>query len=164
MNHPVKFAYPRSQFLIRTLVLSAMLAFIVAFALTLPELSWFWPAVFFFIFFSFIIITNISPLFTKHQLDGEAITLRQGLLFYSRLIFSEIESVERHEHALWKFGVPSSRARGRIVVASGNRGLVLIRFKARKRFKSLLFRAATEIIIDLEHPDSFIESVRERLP
>lgn len=163
MNHPVKFAYPRSQFLIRTLVLSAMLAFIVAFALTLRGMNWFWPAVFFFIFFSFIIITNISPLFTKHQLDGEAVTLRQGLLFHSRLLFSEIESVEKQDHPLWKFAVPSSRARSRIVVASGNRGLVLIRFKARKRFKSLLFRSATEIIIDLENPDRFIESVRERL-
>lgn len=162
MTGTVKFAYPRVQFLIRTLTLSALLVCILIFTLTFSDVL-FWLSLFIFIFLLMIILTNLSPLFTEHEVDGQSIRLRQGILFSTQIPFSEVEGIERRAQPLWRLGVLRSRTRGRIVLASGNSGLVIIKLKARRRFRSLLFKNGDEIIIDLRRPDEFVRLVNERL-
>lgn len=150
------------QFLIRTLTLSALLVCILLFTLTFSD-ALLWLSLFIFIFLLMIILTNLSPLFTSHEIDDRGIRLRQGILFSTRIPYSEIEKIERRTDPLWRLGLIRSRMRYRIVLASGNGGLVIIRLKTRRRFRSLLFKTGDEIIIDLNRPDEFVRTVKGRL-
>ena len=162
MPSPVRFAYPRMQFLVRTLSLTALLVCILLFTLTFAD-TLFWLSVFIVIFLLMIVLTNLTPLFTVHEVGEEGVTLRQGILFSTHIPFSDIETVERRTEPLWRFGIIRSRMRGRIVLASGNGGLVTITLKSRRRFRSLLFRSGSEIVIDLIRPEGFLGLVSERL-
>ena len=163
MATELKFHYPRKHFLIRAINLLFILVLFFAFTLTLSGLGWLWPSVFFVLFAIAIFFTTISPLMTAHGVDESGITIRQGLLFKARFGYQEIESVEKQTSPMWKMGIPSSRARGRITVASGNEGLVRISLKEPKRFSSLLFRTGSELVIDVISHDRFVELVNERM-
>jgi len=163
MNPVTKFPYPRRQFLIRAINLLVMLVVFFIFTLTLSDLGWLWPSLFFIIFLITIIITTITPLLTAHEVGPEGLILRQGLLFKACFAYAELEGVEKQEESMWALGMPVSRSRGRITIASGNRGLVLIKLKQSKRFHSLLYRSGNELVIDLVSPERFIEEVNERL-
>jgi hypothetical protein len=85
------------------------------------------------------------------------------LLFRTLIPFAEIESVAPYRARLWAFGLFPAGARGRIVLASGNRNLVEIKLNRKIRFNYLLWRSSAEIIIDLVKPDEFVKMANEGL-
>jgi hypothetical protein len=162
MENALKFSYPKRQFAIRALTLYCMLAAALAFT-ALSRVSLFWIIILFFIFFVFIFITNVSPLFTSHELAADSLMLRQGFAFSARFPFSNVEKVELHPEPLWTFMIQRRRVKGRIILAGGNAGLVAIRLKSGRRFGALLFRFGSELVIDLKQPEEFVKLVNEKL-
>jgi hypothetical protein len=150
------------HFGIRFFLLLGILASLL-FILGIPDINRIWLAVFGIIFFMAISLVTLSPMMTQHEITGEGIVLRQGLLFWAEFSFGEIEAVELSQARLWALGFFPAGARGRIVLANGNRNLVSIKLKARRRFGMLLLQSASEIIIDLEKPDDFVKHSNEKL-
>lgn len=155
------FRYPKLQFIVRFFLLLMMLVGI-SLLLLIPDTDMAWPAFFIAVFFVATTVTTLSPIFTAHELRAEGMILRHGILFKATFAFSDIQAVERFTTRLWAFGVMPSGARGRIVLASTNSGLVSIKLKERRRFGMLLLRSSDEIIIDLEKPDEFVKMVNEK--
>lgn len=158
----MKFTYPRLHFAIRFFVLLGLLVCILL-LMTIPDMNWAWLVIFSAVFFTAITIVTFSPMLTVHEINETEIILRQGLLFTATFTFSAIESIESIQTRLWAFGLFPAGARGRIVLASGNRNLVSVKLKNRKRFGLLLWRSSKEIIIDLERPDEFVKLANEKL-
>lgn len=148
----MKFAYPRLHFIIRTAFLFALLACMMIFTIAFSDIGMFWPVLICILFFIFILITNVSPIFTAHELTENGITLRNGILFSRSFNFNEIMKIERTRPSL-KFG--------KIKLASGTAGLVSIKLKSKTRFNSFLFRTSDEIIIDLVRPDEFVRMANQ---
>ena len=61
------------------------------------------------------------------------------------------------------YGVTASIRKPRISLATTKNNLVLIRLKNARRFKSVLWKQADEIVIDVNMLDSFIERAEEYL-
>lgn len=162
MEGEYEFGYPKRQFAIRALALYCMLAAALVF-IALSKVSLFWIIILFFIFFIFIFITNVSPLFTGHELAADSIMLRQGFVFSARLPFSNVEKVELHPEPLWTFVIQRRKVKGRIIMAGGNAGLVVIKLKKGRRFGALLFRFGSELVIDLKQPEEFVKLVNEKM-
>lgn len=158
----MEFRYPKLQFIVRFFLMMIMLVGLT-FLLMIPDAGSVWPAAFAAVFFVAAAVTTLSPIFTSHELTDEGILLRHGLLFRTSFPFSDILAVESFSARLWAFGVMPAGARGRIVLASGNSGLVSVKLKERRRFGMLLLRSSDEIIIDLDRPDEFVKMANEKL-
>jgi hypothetical protein len=158
----MNFPYPRLHFGIRALMFFGILA-IVLFLLAVPDANPAWLWAFGAVGFLAIFLVSVTPMFTHHRVTDSAINLRQGLLFSATFRFGEIEAVERLETGIRAFGMLPLGARGRIILANGNRNLVSIKLKARRRFPMLLWKSGREIIIDLVRPDEFVKAAKEKL-
>ena len=148
------FAYPRTHFLVRSAFLFALLVSMMVFTLVFSDIGLLWPSLLLFIFVIFILLTNISPMFTRHEITGDRIILRNGILYTGSFGFDQIESVQRSR---------SGFRLGRIVLASGASNRVSIKLKTKVRFSRILYRKSDEIIIDLIRPDEFVELANARL-
>ena len=158
----MKFSYPRLQFAIRFMVMSAFLVSMI-FLLAIPDINAIWLAGFGLILLAAVAIVTLSPMITAHEITADGIILRQGILFKAKFLFSEIESVERYDARLWAFGLLSLSGRNRIVLASANRNLVMIKLREKRRFALLHWRSSREIIIDLDKPDDLINMANDKL-
>lgn len=127
----------------------------------MAEININWLIGFSIIFFMAILITTITPIFTKHEIDANGILLKQGMIFKASFPFSHIETVEIYGIKPNIFGLISTRSR--IILASGNKGLVKIKLNHKRRFGWLLLRQTDEIIIDLEKPEDFVKLANEHL-
>jgi|GEM_PF-3264373 len=154
MAQGTRFAYPRTHFIIRSVFLFALLASMMVFTLVFSDIGLLWPSLLLFIFTIFILLTNVSPIFTRHEITDDRIILRNGILFTGSFTIDEIASV-----------TPSQRTFrfGRIKLASSTSNLVSIKLKSKRRFKSILFRTSDEMIIDLIRPDEFVHLANQRL-
>lgn len=150
----MEFRYPRQMFAIRAMALLAILACIL-FIMVIADTNTGWLLGFSAIYMMAALITTITPMFTRHELDSDGIRLRHGLVFNTSFSFGHIETVESFARGAGLLG-PAPR-RGRIVLASGNKRLVRIKLNHSRRFGMLLLRQADEIIIDLEKPDEFVK-------
>ncbi len=157
----MRFRYPVSMFIIRSLALFIFLG-IVDWLMVSMELSGDWILGFSLVFGLAIFITMLTPVFTSHEINSQGIILRQGLLFRLSFPFSSVESVESFRSPGFLFGLVSRR--DRIMLASTTRGLVRIKLNHRKRFGMLLLRRAEAFIIDLREPERFIKMAREYIP
>ncbi len=151
----MRFPYPRMHFAIRFLTLTAIIA-VIAFLVPVPDgvaggyLLAFWAMC-----FIGIMIMTVTPLLTAHEMDEIGIHLRNGLVFTISIRFEDVASVEEVGTKPWTFGfVPAG---GKVILANGNRNLVSIKLKSRRRFRSLLGRSFNEIVIDLVSPDEFVK-------
>jgi hypothetical protein len=156
------FPYPRLHFAIRFFLLIGILVPLLL-VMNAPEIDTLWLAGFGMIFFIAISILTLTPMMTPHEITGDAIILKQGLLFTATFPFGEIESVEQSQTRLWAFGLFQAGGRGRIVLASGNRNLVEIKLKEKRRFGLLLWRSSKEIILDVNKPEDFVKLANEML-
>ena len=156
----MNFRYPTFTYIIRTAGLLAILACII-FLMGMAEININWIMGFALVFFMAILITTITPIFTQHEIDANGILLKQGMIFKASFPFSHIEIVEIYGMNSSILGLISTRKK--IVLASGNNGLVMIKLNHRKRFGMLLLRKADEIIIDLEKPEEFVKLANENL-
>jgi membrane protein YdbS with pleckstrin-like domain len=158
----MKFPYSRFQFGIRFFLLIGILAPLLL-VMRGPDIESIWLAVFGIIFFLAISLVTLTPIMTHHEITGEAIILRQGLLFKAVFPFEKIESVESSQTRLWAFGLFQAGGRGRIVLASGNRNIVEIKLKEKRRFGLLLWRSSKEIIIDVNKPEDFVRLAKDKM-
>lgn len=150
----MKFAYPHHMFAVKGLAMLAMLACIV-YLLGAAGIDMLWLIVFSVVFCIMVFVLFFSPFFTEHEIEGDGIILRQGLIFSISLPFARVERVGEFKAGTGPLG-PVSR-RGRIVIASTARNLVTIKLDHKRRFGMLMLRKADEIIIDLNEPDEFIK-------
>jgi hypothetical protein len=158
----MEFPYPRTQFGIRFLAQSTFLA-IILYLLAAPSVDSFWPVAFLATCFLAIVLVSVTPLFTHHEIADDGIRLRQGILFSIHIPFGDIEGVDEVHTKMWAFGLLPVGALGRIVLANGNRNLVSIKLKDRRRFPTLLWKSGREIIIDLVNPGGFVRLANEKL-
>lgn len=156
------FPYPRLQFGIRFCVMTCLLAAML-YLLAIPDTDRAWLAFFGIVFFLAIALTTLTPMTTGHEVSDGGIVLRQGLLFRESIPFRDIRSVQRLETRLWAWGLFPAGSWSRIILASGNRNLVEIKLKEKRRFGMLLWRSSGEIIIDLVNPDEFVKLANEKL-
>ena len=133
----MKFQYPRLMFGIKAMAFLAILICIL-YLMEMAEVSVAWLAGFSVIFILTILIAYITPMLTQHEIDSNGITLRQGLIFNTSFPFHLIESAEPYTSNVGFLGVISRR--GRIVLANGSKGLVIIKLNHMKRFGMLLLR------------------------
>jgi hypothetical protein len=157
-----RFAYPRLQFAVKSLALLTFLGLLLLLLNVLSDADWQWSALFAALFLAGILVVGISPMMTAHEVTGEGIRLRQGLVLSRFIAFEDIAELKRVSRSLLRLGLPLANRR-QIVLAGGPRGLVLIVLKRRQRFGSLLFRSSHEILIDLIRPDEFLEAVSRAL-
>ena len=158
----MKFSYPKLQFGIRFLLLVGILAPLLL-VMRVPEIDNVWLGVFGIIFFIAISLVTLTPMLTRHEITDEGIILRQGLLFKSAFRFKEIETMELFQPRSWAFSLFQADAKGKIVLASGNRNLVKIKLRNKRRFGLLLWRSSKEIIFDVNKPEDFVKLANEML-
>jgi hypothetical protein len=158
----MKFAYPKLQFGIRFLLLLGILALLL-FLMWSPDIDTAWLAGFGVVFLIAAALTTLTPMMTHHEITDECIILRQGVLFRTEIPFSQIETVAPSQVRLWALGFFHAGARNRIILATGNRNLVTVKMKARRRFGFLLWRSSREIIIDVEDTQGFVRAANEKL-
>lgn len=156
----MKFRYPIQMFIIRALATLAILGYIL-FMMNTARINYSWLLGFALFFIAAVLITMVTPMFTQHEIDTNEIMLGQGMIFKAVFPLSQIEAVDIYSRKPGIFGLFSTR--GRIVLASSNKGLVRIKLNHKRRFGMLLLRQADEIIIDLEKPEEFVKLANEYL-
>lgn len=159
-SEAMNFRYPLFTYIIRTAGLLAILACILL-VIGNADIQIIWLLGFSLAFFMAILITTITPMFTQHEINANGILLKQGMIFKASFPFLHIEAVETYSVKPSIFGLVSSK--NRIILASGNKGLVKIKLNHRRRFGMLMLRRADEIIIDLEKPEDFVKLANENL-
>jgi hypothetical protein len=157
----MNFPYPRVHFGIRFFLLVGILVPLLMF-LKIPGIDDIWLAGFGVFFFIAISLVTLTPIMTQHEINYDGIILRQGLLFKAAFPFGKIESVELSKTRLWRFGLFQAGAWDRIVLASGNRNLVEIKLKEKRRFGLLLWRSSRDIIIDVDKPEDFVNMANQK--
>ena len=160
---PVLFSYPHRQFIIKTVALLAMLLCTLVLLNVISSVDLEWSLLFTALFGAAIFMVVVSPLLTRHEITADGIRLRQGRLFSVTFRFPEIIEVRIENDSLWTMVVPLLGKKGRIILAGGNQGLVVITLKKKQRFGSLLFRSGNRIVIDLLRPAEFVSLANERL-
>ncbi len=157
----MKFNYGHTLFLIRSLMLCVF--FGASILLLVINAGALWIGLFCLLFFMSLLIFCISPLFTSHEMTRGSLILRQGLLFKASILFSNIEKGEIIDFSPFSYGVSGSIRKPRIVIATGKYNLVSIRLKEQMRFKHVLGKSASEIIIDVNEPEIFINELEKRI-
>jgi len=156
----MKFSYPKQMFAIRAMALLAMLACILL-IMGNADIQIIWLLGFALSFVMAVFITTITPMFTQHEIDADSIKLNQGAVFKTRFLFSDIETVEIY--CIKPKIISLLSTKNKIVLASGNKGLVKIKLNHKRRFGMLLLRKADEITIDLDKPEEFVKLANEHL-
>ena len=159
-SEAMKYHYPRLMFAIKAMAFLAILACII-YLMGLAEVSLAWQMGFSIIFVITIFIAFITPMLTRHEINNDGITIRQGAIFNTCFHFHLVDKVELQSSSTGLFGQVSGR--GKIVLATGNKNMVRIKLNHKKRFGMMLMRKADEIIIDLEKPEEFVNLANEHL-
>ncbi len=125
-SEAMNFRYPKFTYIVRTAGLLAILVCLL-FLMEMAEINIYWLLGFSLIFFTAILITTITPIFTQHEINANGILLNQGVIFKASFTFSHIEAVEIYSLKLNVLDLVSFRKR--IVLASGTKGRVRIKLK-----------------------------------
>ena len=156
-----KFSYGHLLFYMRMGYISVF--FISALLILVPGSSIAYMAAFICLYMVCLVVFGITPLMTRHEVGYGGMILRQGILFKIEIPWEAIEGVEKLDALSMGYGVTASIMKPRISLATIRNNLVLIRLKRARRFISVLWKQADEIIIDVNMPDTFIERAEEHL-
>lgn len=157
----IDFNYSLTLFKMRCLFLSIFFIGVLFFLVLNATLLWL--IIFIVLFILAIILVGISPMLTKHSINVNHLNLRQGLLFNAKIPWTKIESIDVVEFESWRYGVSASLFKARIFIATRKFNLISIKMRQKKRFKSVLWKLADEIIIDVNEPDMFISEAMKYL-
>ena len=165
MEKRLAFAYGR------TLALSRMVLFVVAFGLVgvFLVLSPSVPLVPFLAFLVFLLAATalfaISPLLTEHWLTRSRLILRQGWYFHVSLPIAGIVSLAPADDvtpARVPLGVHRPLGRATLYITGGRAGLLVARLGRPRRFWSSFGLEATELVFDVADQQGFLRAYEER--
>ena len=113
--------------------------------------------------FVFLAVLGISPWFTDHELDDEALILRQGWYFKARIQLSEIMAIERIPRGPARTGVYFRLSTPTLYVTTRRKDLAEIVLREERPFIWALGKKADRIVFDAEELDALIRSIEGRL-
>ncbi len=155
----------------RTLVLSRLVAFVLAFAIvgvllaTAPQLPLLPAAALLAILALAMLLFAVSPLVSQHWLTRSRLILRQGWYFRAILPFSDIESLIAADETMplrVPLGIHRPMGQPTLYVTSGRTGLLVARLKSPRRFWSSFGLEASEIVFDVADRAAFLRAFEER--
>ena len=161
MEQTQSFAYSRTFFYLRALLLLALYFVVVLFLALQTVTPAPWIAMIAAILVVHLLVVGLSPLLTQHVLTRSRIILRQGLYFRTIIPFEEAESIGPWDGTP-KFGLRLSRARSILFVVGSAQNLVSVRLRTSRRFPFLLYLRAQTIVFDVGDRDAFLAAVEER--
>ena len=155
------FSYPKAFLFLRLILILMIIAFLL---MLMSMLSIFgaWSALLLALLLIYLIVVGISPFFTNHWVTLARLVLRQGLYFKVSIPYTEIESVGTTNEVA-KYGVKSSWVKDKLFIATSQHGLVSIRLRNPIRFLLVLGKSATELVVSVDEPETFVNAVRERM-
>lgn len=113
--------------------------------------------------FVFLAVLGISPWFTDHELEDEALILRQGWYFRARIPLSDIRAIERVPRGPSRTGVYFRLRSPKIYVTTRRKDLAEIVLIDKRPFIWALGKKAERIVFDAEELDALIRSIEGRL-
>lgn len=155
------FAYGRSFFYLRAVLLLALCGFALAFLASQTSTPASWLSLIAVLLFLYLWVVGASPLLTKHELLRSRVILRQGWYFKAILPLEDAEEIGPWDGDP-KFGLRISLARRCLFVVGSGQGLVSIRLRDPRRFSQVLFLKAREIVFDVDDRDRFLAAIGER--
>ena len=105
------------------------------------------------------ILSALPPVRTVHSVDGNVVSLRQGLNFKLEIPLSKISKAKRVDIGKGRNGIHLDRANGALEVIASGPEAVRLRLNDPVVHKGALVR---EILVDVLEPREFIECIRER--
>ena len=155
------FAYGRTFFYTRALLLMLLFTFALAFLGLQTTTPSSWIGALAVVLAIYLLIVGLSPLLTTHLLARSRLILRQGWYFHAVIPLADAESIGPYDGEP-KFGLRVSIARHTLYVVGSATGLVAIRLKAPRRFAQVLFATAAEIVFDVDDREAFLAAVEDR--
>jgi len=156
------FPYSKRPFIVNMVLLLAVLIAIIYLLLTIDSDLLMLMAIVI-MGFVFLAVLGISPWFTDHELEDEALVLRQGWYFRARIPLSEIRTIERVPRGPSRTGVYFSLRAPTIYVTTRRKDLAEILLKDERSFIWALGKRADRIVFDAEELDALIRSIEGRL-
>jgi membrane protein YdbS with pleckstrin-like domain len=113
--------------------------------------------------FVFLTVLGISPWFTDHELEDEALLLRQGWYFRARIPLSDIRAIERVPRGPSRTGVYFRLSSPTLYVTTRRKDLAEIVLREKHPFIWALGKKADRIVFDAEELDALVRSIEARL-
>ncbi|MCK4455746.1 MAG: hypothetical protein KAU99_05305 [Thermoplasmata archaeon] len=155
------FSYPKAFLFLRLILILMIIAFLLM-LMSMFSIFGAWSAFLIVLLLIYLIVVGISPFFTNHWVTLARLVLRQGLYFKVSIPYTEIESVGTTNEVA-KYGVKSSWVKDKLFIATSQHGLVSIRLRNPIRFLLVLGKSATELVVSVDEPETFVNAVRERM-
>jgi hypothetical protein len=111
----------------------------------------------------FFIVVGLSPFWTEHSIDAEAIVLRQGWHFRIRIPLQNVKAINFIDEVPKRFGIFVAQSRGTLNITSSNIGLVSLKLRRPQRFASIFWRRADEIVLDVTDREGFRQALEKEL-
>jgi len=111
---------------------------------------------------SMTVVLGLSPLFTHHSLEDEALILRQGLYFRAEIPYTEMVEVRRLERGPIRTGVYSRVMGTTLFVTTRRDDLIEVRLREARSFKWALGKRADRVVFDTEDNRGFLRALEER--
>lgn len=105
------------------------------------------------------LLSAMPPVRTVHTVDGECVTLRQGLNFRLAVPLAKVSKAKRIEVGTGRTGIHLDRANGLLEVIASGPEAVRLRLSDPVVHKGVLVR---EVVVDVLEPKEFIGCIRER--
>jgi hypothetical protein len=114
------------------------------------------------ILFIIILVYGLSPALTSHQLGASNLVLRHGWYFKARVPLMNIRDVQETEEGVPGHGVSFLLGGSRLYLTNSRVGLVNIKLHDRQRMRGTFGKNISEIVLNVDDPDMFIQVLRER--
>lgn len=108
-----------------------------------------------------LLVLGASPLFTKHEIIGDKLMLRQGWYFKAEIPFKNVKKIEMVERGPLRTGVFFRLFQSTLFVTSKRYDLIMLELKEKQRFGWALGKKANKIMFDVLEPDRFLRTVEE---
>lgn len=106
------------------------------------------------------VVMGISPLLTAHELCDDALVLRQGWYFRSRVPLNEISSANAVERGPARTGVFFRLTSSTLYVTSRHTDLIELRLKRKRPFGLALGKRADRVVFDVEDTASMLRALQ----
>jgi hypothetical protein len=157
------FAYDRKWIVRSTLFLAVALVWVMLLIVFLLPFDLVTTVVMGLVVTVFFVVVGISPLWTEHSIEGDAIVLRQGWHFQIQVPLENIRAIELIDKVPKRLGIFTTQPRGTLKITSSSQGLVSLKLRRSQRFTSLFWRRADVIVLDVKNREGFRQALEKEL-
>jgi len=162
--HPVAdFNYDRKWILRSTLLLAAVVIWIMVLIVFLLPFDPVVTVVMGIALAVFFVVVGVSPFWTDHSIDENQIVLRQGWHFSLRIPLDNVKAINFIDEAPRDHSLFISQTRGMLNITASKRDLISLRLRRPQRIASVFWRRSYEIVFDVADREGFRQAFEKAL-